>query len=92
MHTVTINDHTIEADEFAWDGCHKIYVVTNKESRDELAYYGYDFFPIAELQEAWDTSCNLKFINSADLVDSFVPQFFEEETGSTVKIKVQENA
>lgn len=91
MHTVTINDQTIEADEFAWDGCHKIYVATTEEGRDELASYGfYDFLPVEELQRAYDESCPLRFISSADLKDSYIPQFFEDETGESVRVTVEE--
>lgn len=72
---ITINGTTTDAIEFAWDGCHKIYVVTDSKGRDELTEYGYDFYPIAELQDAWDQSCGLRFISSANLDISFVPQF-----------------
>ena len=74
---VQINDTVIFADEFAWDGCHKIYVVTDQESRDELEGYGYDFYPIDELKEVWDLSCNLRFISDASLSASYIPQCYE---------------
>ena len=74
---IGINDTRIQADEFAWDGCHKLYIVTDQDSRDELEGYGYKFFPIAELKECWDLSCALKFISDASLSQSYIPQDYE---------------
>lgn len=74
---VEINDTRIWADEFAWDGCHKLYIVTDQESRDQLEGYGYDFFNIAELQECWDSSCMLKFISDASLNCNYINQGHE---------------
>ena len=71
---VEINDVRIWADEFAWDTCHKIYIITDQESRDELVGYGYDIFPITELEQAWDASCGLRFISEANLNATYVTQ------------------
>ena len=76
---VTINDTRIRADEFAFDGCHKIYIVTDQKSRDELESYGYEFLPISELQGAWDISCGLRFINEANLNAAYVPQGWDDD-------------
>ncbi len=86
MPTVTINSTVVDIDEFAWDGCHKIYLVTNQEGKDQLVEYGYDFFPAKDLPEVWENSCALKFISSADLKIQFVDQAYEGE----VNIKVKE--
>lgn len=75
MQAVRINDIEVRADEFAWDHCHKLYVVTDQESRDLLEGYGYDFYPVSKLQWAWDRSCGLRFISSANLEETYVPQF-----------------
>jgi hypothetical protein len=75
--TVTINDTRIWADEFAWDGCHKLYIVTDQQARDDLEGYGYDFFPIAELKECWDASCGLRFISDASLSCNYISQAHE---------------
>ena len=74
---VTINTSRVWADEFAWDGCHKIYIVTDQASRDELDGYGYNFFPIDELKETWDESCGLRFISDASLNQDYIPQSYD---------------
>jgi len=81
---VRINDTLIRSDEFAWDGCHKLYVVTDQEARDQLEGYGYDFFPIDELKDCWDRSCGLRFISDASLSCDYVSQSFEGTTRITV--------
>jgi len=81
--TVEINDTRIWADEFAWDGCHKLYIVTDQESRDQLEGYGYDFFPINELKECWDSSCGLRFISDASLNCNYISQSHEGEVRIT---------
>ena len=85
---VQINDILIWADEFAWDGCHKIYIVTDQQGRDDLEGYGYNFFPIDELRECWDLSCSLRFISSANLDATYVPQFPEYPVEISVTGKV----
>lgn len=77
---VYINGTKVRADEFAWEGCHKIYVVTDQASRDQLVEYGYTFYPIAELQEVWDSSCGLRFISDASLNQEYVEQGYGEPT------------
>lgn len=74
---VAINGTKIWADEFAWDDCHKIYIVTDQKSRDQLEGYGYDFHPISELVNAWNHSCSLRFISDASLGCIYVSQFPE---------------
>lgn len=83
---VVVNGTRIWTDEFAWDGCHKIYIVTDQESRDQLEGYGYDFFPIDELQDAWAHSCSLRFISDASLSVDYVSQFEDENGPITISI------
>jgi hypothetical protein len=67
--TLYINNKKITANEFAWDTCHKIYLVNTPEDREMLLGYGYDLFPIDDLEEAWESSCGLRFISNGDLTD-----------------------
>ena len=63
-----INGKLIEATEFAYDGCHKIYLITTPTGREEILADGYEeFHPIAELPQVWEQSCCLRFISPADL-------------------------
>ena len=80
-----VNGEHVAADQFAWDGCHKIYLIPTTDARDEfIREYGWeleDMHPIAELPQAWEDSCSLRFISWADLsVPNLVNQFDENVT------------
>lgn len=71
---ITINGKKIDAKEFAWDGCHKIYLMNTKGDKIQFKEFGYNFFPIDELKECYKNSCSLRFIENGDLT-SVVTQF-----------------
>ncbi|CAB5220024.1 hypothetical protein UFOVP232_28 [uncultured Caudovirales phage] len=73
--TTTINGKTTTAKKFAFDGCHKIYLLEKAGDEADAIDTGYDIFPISELQSAYDGSCGLRFISDWSLTKSFVPQF-----------------
>ena len=63
---------------FAYDGCHKIYLIENKDEIKEATEYGYELLPIRLLKETYENSCELKFINFWNLSKNpcyLVPQF-----------------
>lgn len=74
--TMTINDETVSATEFAYDGCHKIYLIEDMQDRYE-ADGQYSIFPISKLKEAFDDSCELRFITNWKLSKNYVEQFEE---------------
>jgi len=39
--TVYINGEPVTAAEFAWDGCHKIYLINSLEDRERMVGLGY---------------------------------------------------
>lgn len=64
--SITINGQTSPATEFAWDGCHKIYLLDNGDADKNGKYgymlskngeAGYKVLPVSELQRVWDQSC-----------------------------------
>lgn len=69
-----INDHVITQDMFAFDGCHKFYLIETPEDERTLRDYGYEIYPIDYLPLAWNDSCPLRFILSADLDTTYVGQ------------------
>lgn len=69
-----INNTPITQDRFAFDGCHKFYLIDTKDDEKTLRGYGYRIYPITDLPMAWDDSCPLRFIMSADLTTSYVDQ------------------
>ena len=66
---------SFEAEKFAYDGCHKIYIVESEADEAEATSYGYEIYPIQKLKSAWSNSCSLKFISNWSLTKQFVPQF-----------------
>lgn len=65
----------------AWDECHKIYVLMDKEEHDKMIGYGYENLirvkdPLQSyetLQKWYSQSCALKFISSVRTVDTDDP-------------------
>ena len=86
--SITINGQTSPATEFAWDGCHKIYLLDNGDADKNSKYAGYmlskngeagyKVLPVSELQRVWDQSCPLRFINNWALDKNYVPQCYEK--------------
>lgn len=61
--------------KFAYDGCHKIYLIENEEQEKEAQNYKYVIMPIKLLLIAYERSCSLKFINFWDSKKpSLIPQ------------------
>lgn len=65
----------ITAKKFAFDNCHKIYILEDKEDLEQAEKYGYDILPISSLEIAYNNSCPLKFINNWKLDKVFIGQF-----------------
>lgn len=59
-----INGKEITAKAFAFDGCHKIYLVETVEDDETLREYGYDIYEISGIKQAYEDSCSLRFIQT----------------------------
>ena len=99
--TEKVEDFVADAKAITWDTCHKIYVLMDDEQVAEMRGYGYE--PIVTkaeatteqmiemLQEWYDESCGLRFINAVETnhenpnagFTDLVPQFFEDEDEKT---------
>lgn len=78
----TVHAALLGADSIAWDGCHKIYVLMDKEQTQEMRDFGYDDSgeeglrlvngdPDAALlviQRWWRESCELRFVSAVRTV------------------------
>ena len=77
-----INQQEITAQHFAYDGCHKIYLIENRNDFDDATNSGYSIYPICRLQQTYEDSCELRFIDNWGLSKKYVAQFqdaiFEE--------------
>lgn len=58
---------------FAYDDCHKIYLLTEDKHYEEAQVLGYKIRSIAELERTYKHSCPLRFIHTWTL-DTVVPQ------------------
>lgn len=76
---MTINGKRTLAKEFAYDNCHKIYLLENEIDRSDAVSCGYQILPIESLKQAFESSCELRFINSWDLKEDFVCQGEDED-------------
>ena len=63
---MTINGHKITEKQFAYEGCHKIYLIANDEQRDQALSLNYHILPIEDIEETFIGSCPLRFIDTWD--------------------------
>lgn len=69
-----INGKETNAKQFAYDGCHKIYLIDDDEDENEMVELGYEVLPIELLISIWEDACPLRFISDVKLTKSFVSQ------------------
>lgn len=72
-----INNLEVIGKYFAYDDCHKIYIIEDEKDLQEAKEIGYTILPIKEIEETYNNSCELKFINNWKLDKFFVKQFEE---------------
>jgi hypothetical protein len=70
-----IGRYKVNADSFAYDGCHKIYILENEQDKEQAKELEYEILPISELFETYQDSCGLKFISNWQLNKDYVRQF-----------------
>lgn len=65
-----------KAKGFIWDECHRIYLVPNDASLRKLQAEGETIYSMVELEDIFNDSCPLRFINwYDDDLTTVVPQF-----------------
>mgnify|MGYP003292173738 CR=1 FL=1 len=72
-----INGTEIKGNKFAYDNCHKIYIIEDNEDIEQANEYGYKIYDIKDLESAYENSCDLRFISNWKLDKSYVEQFEE---------------
>ena len=60
---IKINKTEINAESFAFDGCHKFYILNDQKAKREAKELGYNICPINSLPETFVRSCPLRFID-----------------------------
>lgn len=68
-----------DASGIAWDTCHKIYILMDENQMDKMREYGYETlisasdmneYDMFELVQEWyEDSCGLRFVNAVHTVD-----------------------
>ena len=66
-HNGKIKELEIKAKKFAFDGCHKIYLLESLIDEEEAKNEEYNIFKIEKLPKIWEKSCDLRFINTWNL-------------------------
>ena len=72
-----INGKQTLAKTFAYDGCHKIYLIENEQQLQEARNNEYSIYPVAQLKQTFEDSCELRFISDWGLSKHYVNQFEE---------------
>ena len=70
-----VNGYEITQEMFAYDGCHKIYLLDSQSEQREAMEKGYEIHHISELETIFEQSCALRFISTWDLIEYPVSQF-----------------
>jgi hypothetical protein len=70
-----LNGIKVVGKEFAYDGCHKIYIIEDENDLKDALECGYDILPISELLTQYNRSCELRFISNWKLTIRYVGQF-----------------
>lgn len=70
-----INNNNIQSNGyFAFDGCHKIYILEDSQDMYEATQLDYNILPIDKLKDTYDNACVLKFINNWKLTKTYAEQ------------------
>lgn len=70
-----INNVEVIGNRFAYDGCHKIYMIENQEDEQKSRECGYEILDISQLIKTYKDSCELRFIRNWKLDKLYVAQF-----------------
>ena len=74
-----INGIPVTGKKFAYDGCHKIYVIEDDEDLMQAEKAMYKIYPIKDIEACYENSCDLRFISNWKL-NTFYANQFEKAT------------
>lgn len=74
-----INGIPVTGKKFAYDGCHKIYVIEDEKDEQDAKKLGYTICPLSELENIYKNSCDLRFISNWKL-NTFYANQYEKAT------------
>ena len=70
-----INNIEVVGNKFAYDGCHKIYIIEDEQDEQKARECGYKILDISQLTKTYECSCELRFIHNWKLTKTYVAQF-----------------
>lgn len=70
-----INGKEIVGTRYAYDMCHKFYIIEDEKDYEDARGLGYNVFDIENIELDWKTSCDLRFIENWKLDKTYVRQF-----------------
>ena len=70
---------------YAFEGCHKIYILEDTNDINEAEKMNYEVFPISTLPETYESACPLRFISNWKLDKNYIKQNEEKE----IKVKME---
>ena len=70
-----INNIEVVGKSFAFDGCHKIYILEDEKDIKEATESEYKIYSISSLKDIYEYSCELRFISNWKLNKQYVKQF-----------------
>ena len=72
-----INGIEVIGKSFAYDGCHKIYIIEDEVDFEDAQKHNYKILDIEDLEDTYNKSCSLRFISNWRLDTNYVNQFEE---------------
>jgi hypothetical protein len=72
-----INNKEVKGSSFAYDNCHKIYIIEDDSDEVAAKKLGYQIYNLKYLKSSYENSCSLKFIYNWKLNIVYVNQFEE---------------
>ena len=69
-----VNGKEIVGIGFAYDGCHKFYIIANEKEKKEVEFYRYEVYPLKKkkMEWLWKISCPMRYIERWDLTEEYV--------------------
>lgn len=66
-----INGKKVVGDCFAYDGCHKIYILESETEKVEAANMGYSILSLTAIKKVYRASCPSRFIRNWSLTTTY---------------------
>jgi len=69
-----INSIDVIGEKFAYDGCHKIYILEDEKDAKEALEKKYQIYDLDDIEDTYNNSCDFRFISNWKLNKKYVRQ------------------